>query len=155
MKLSEVTNNEDGKPGTYAGVRFDKRTVKSLEKYVKDNDIPNANDNWHTTLLYSRKHLPNYVPKEKYKPAMEGTPMALEVWPTQSGKNCLVINYSCSQLYQQHHKLMMKHGATYDFDEYKPHITLSYDVGDLDVDKLPQYKNKIKIVGEYREELDD
>lgn len=154
MKLSEITQNENNLPGSYAGVRFDKRTVKALEKYINDNEIPNPNDNWHTTLLYSRKHLPHYQPQEKYKPALTGVPQALEVWPTQSGKNCLVINYSCPPLYQRHHKLMAQHGATYDFDEYKPHVTLSYDIGDMDIDKLPAFKRKLKIVGEYYEDLD-
>lgn len=155
MKLSDVIENENKLPGSYAGVRFDKRTVNALEKYIKDNNIPNPNDNWHTTLLYSRKHLPHYKPDEKYKKPMVGTPMALEVWKSQSGKNVLVVNYSCPTLYQRHHKLMQQHGATYDFDEYKPHVTLSYDVGDdFDVDGLPEFKRQLKIVGEYYEDLD-
>jgi 2'-5' RNA ligase len=153
MKLSEVVENQD-QPGTYAGVRFDKRTVNALEKFNKKHSIPNQNDNWHTTLLYSRKHLPNYQPEEKYSSPYVGTPTGFEIWPSQDKKNVLVLTFSCPQLYQRHHKLMQQHGGTYDFDTYKPHVTLSYDVGDLDVKDLPEFKRQLKIVGEYHEELD-
>jgi hypothetical protein len=154
MKLSDVVKTEEH-PGTYAGVRFDKRTVTAFEKYNKDNNMPNPNDNWHTTLLYSRKHLPNYRPQEKYPSPYVGTPTGFEIWPSSSGKNVLVLTYSCPYLYQRHHKLMQQHGATYDFDQYKPHVTFSYDVGDLKVEDLPKFERTLKIVGEYYEPLDD
>jgi 2'-5' RNA ligase len=52
---------------------------------------------------------------------------------------------------------MKKHDATYDFPEYKPHITLSYDIGDLDEKNLPdigKYVDEIGIDEEYGEDLD-
>ncbi len=151
-----VQEKEDEKPGTYAGVKFSDDTIAALEKYTKDNKIPNAlpADKYHTTLLYSRKHLPNYKPEGDYKTPMTGSPTGFEIWPNyDSSKNCLVLSYSCPQLYQRHHKLMNQHGATYDFDEYKPHVTLSYDVGNLKVDKLPTFEDSLEITSEYDEEL--
>lgn len=153
MKLSEVTKTDNQQPGTYAAVRFDDKTVKALEKFIKDNKIPNPNDNWHTTLLYSRKHLPKYLPEKEYQTPYTGTPTEFEIWPSKDKKNVLVLTFSCPQLYQRHHKLMQQHGATYDFDEYKPHVTFSYDVGDFDIKKLPEFKKQLKIIGEYSEDL--
>lgn len=162
MKLKEITKTieEEALPGTYAGVRFGPDTVKALQKYGKSNGIPNRlpHENFHTTLLYSRKHLPNYQPAGDYPVPMKGTPVGFEVWPSQPDddgnvKNCLVLAYSCPTLYQRHHKLMNQHGATYDFDEYKPHVTLSYDIGDFNADDLPPFEEELEIVSEYMEEL--
>ena len=50
---------------------------------------------------------------------------------------------------------MKEHGATYDYDEYKPHITLSYDVDDLDPDQLPSFDKDIIITEETGSDLDD
>lgn len=163
MKLTEIATKAEETathPGTYAGVRFSPATIESLEKYAKDNKIPHRikGDHFHTTLLYSRKHLPKYSAAGPYEVPMNGSPTGFEIWPSQPDdkgkvKNCLVLTYSCPQLYQRHHKLMNQHGATYDFDEYKPHVTLSYDVGNLKVDKLPDFEDNLEIVEEYDEEL--
>lgn len=162
MKLKDITHTvTDKKPGTYAGIRFSPETVEALEAFGKTHKIANqlTNDDFHSTLLYSRKHLPNYEPAGDYQQPMIGTPTQWDVWPSNpdedgNTRNILVLQYSCPPLYQRHHELMQKHGATYDFDTYKPHITISYDAGDINVDKLPLFDGDIEIVSEYMEELD-
>ena len=148
MKLGEII--ETGK-GTYAAVRFDNETVKNLKRYVKENGIPNPNTDWHTTLLYSRKHLVNYKPTKKYATMMEGVAKDFELY--DDGK-VLALNFSCPPLYQRHHKLMLEHGATYDYDQYRPHVTLSYDASNVNIDELPEIDFPIRIVGEYSEDLE-
>lgn len=145
--------------GTYAGVRFSKGTTERIRQFGKDNNIPCLlKPNYmHSTLLFSRKYLPNYRSQGKIDPPYKGTPKSLEIWPTQDEKNCLVLRYDCQDLVDRHHELMDKHQATYDFPEYIPHVTLSYDVGSLDVDKLPaitDYVDELQIVEEYKEDLD-
>jgi hypothetical protein len=52
---------------------------------------------------------------------------------------------------------MSDHKATYDFPKYEPHITLSYDIGDMDIKKLPNMFDTvpfINITTEYSEDLD-
>ena len=67
MKLKDLFEKDATKKGSYAGVRFDKETNRALHKYMKENKIPNAirPDKLHTTVLYSRKYLPNYKPAGK------------------------------------------------------------------------------------------
>jgi hypothetical protein len=50
---------------------------------------------------------------------------------------------------------MKLHKAEYDFDEYKCHITLSYDIGDFDYKKLnpKDFVKSIEVVKEYQEDL--
>lgn len=156
MKLNEVAN----KKGTYAGVRFTPETLKNVEQYIKQNNIPNPLDisHMHSTLLYSRKYLPNYKAEGKYDDIMIGKPTGFKVWESQlddDGKTsmCLVLTYKCPALDKRHEYLMKKYDAEYDYDDYKTHITFSYDVGDFDHTKLPDVDFDIQINKEYQEDL--
>jgi hypothetical protein len=67
------------------------------------------------------------------------------------------MKFKCEELNARHKELMDEHDATYDFPEYKTHVTLSYDIGDMDETKLPDVIKTIgemKIVKEYGEDLD-
>lgn len=163
MKLHELREAMKIK-GTYAGVRFCDDTTQSLIDYMNEADIPNMLDKekLHTTLLYSRKHCPNYEPADSV--SYTGTPGGFEVWNTNPPEGsdsavsrCLVMKYDCPELIQRHKDLREEHGATHDYPEYTPHITLSYDIGDIDVNRFPDIRkhvSQINIVKEYKEELD-
>ena len=161
MKLNELTLQEaEDKLGTYAGVKFKTASINNVETYIKNNKIPNPvpGDKLHTTLLYSRKHCPNYKPLTTYDAPLIGTPTEFDVWESQAdndGKKsrCLVLEYDCKGLDDRHSELMKEHDATYDYDEYKTHITLSYDVGDMDIKDLPKFTDDLEIDGEYSEDL--
>lgn len=61
-------------------------------------------------------------------------------------------------LSDRHYMLREQFDATHDFEEYIPHITLSYDIGDFDVSKLPDIRAVLPdlyIVSEFNEELKD
>lgn len=154
MKSDEFIKKTHHK-GTYAGVHFSESTQDDLKKFMMMNDIPNPvpRDKLHTTLLYSRKRCPNYVPRGLIDPPLVGKPTGFEVWPSQEGNNCLVLKYDCPELTQRHKDLMSEHGATFDYPEYRTHVTLSYDIGDMDISSLPPYEGTIEIVEEYAEEL--
>ena len=147
--------------GTYAGVHFGDDTKDAVDLYIKENGIPNATptDKLHCTLLYSRKHCPNYEPLGQLEPMLRGKPGAFQVWegqPDDDGNkpNCLIMEFDCVKLSARHKELMDEHDATYDFDEYKTHITFSYDIGEMDIKDLPEFTGPINIVEEYGEELD-
>lgn len=150
---------EQQERGTYAGVRFSKETKERLRQYGKDNNIPCMlkPEYMHSTLLFSRKYLPEYRAQGEIDPPYKGTPKSLELWPTRDEKNCLVLRYDCQDLVDRHHELMDKHQAMYDFDQFIPHVSLSYDVGNIDVNKLPpmtDYVDELEIVEEYKDDLD-
>jgi hypothetical protein len=161
MKLFEL--KETGGEGTYAGVKFSKDTIKAIKQYGKDNQLPNRlpSNKLHSTLLYSRTFCPNYQPLGKLPKPWVGKPTHLELWPSQPDEDgnvsrCLVLRYKCRELEQRHEDLMDAHDATFDFDTYDPHITLSYDVGELDLDSLPDITetlDTIEINEEYGETL--
>lgn len=163
MKLTDLIEEKEETKGTYAAVSFSKDTIDGIKKYIKENDIPNHTkfDKMHTTLLYSKKYCPDYTPFGKFDTPMIGKGTGFEVWDSQADDDghvakCLVMRYDCSELSKRHNELMKEHDAAYDFDEYKPHITFSYDINDgadIDHDELPKFSGKIEIVEEYGEDL--
>jgi len=146
---------EYSQKGTYAALKPTKEDAKALYDIYKSLGVPNVeqSNKLHCTLLYSRKFLPNYKPEPDVK--FNGSVTGVEIWPTKSGKNCLVMKFTSPKIVKRHNQLMDEHKATYDYPEYKTHLSLSYDVGDFDTstieDKLPK---AITLTGEYQEELD-
>jgi hypothetical protein len=162
MKFDELFEDAQKLPdGTYAGVRFSEKTVKAIEDYCKANNIPKAvpPNKLHSTVLYSRKYCPDYTPVGEYEEKLIGTPIGFEVWKSQPTKqypnptSCLVLKYDCPALVARHKELMDTHKATYDHPQYSPHVTFSYDIGDLDINELPKFEVPIEIVYEYGEDL--
>ena len=158
MKLEEL--KEEKQKGSYAGVKFSKKTNDDLVNYIKANKIIGGvpKNKLHCTLLYSRKFLPDYKAKGKLSPPMIGKPKGFHIWKTQSGKHALVLTFSCPELVKRHKELMKDHDAQYDYDEYKTHVTLSYDVGEefkiKDLKDIEDFVENIEIVKEYQEDLD-
>lgn len=67
----------------------------------------------------------------------------------------LVLLIECEELHNRHEFLMKEHDASYDYPTYKPHITLSYDAGEVDLDKLTDLTSlkDLEITTEYGEDL--
>lgn len=139
--------------GTYSAVRIRhaKQLRKSLQELHPDIDVIDE-DLMHCTLLFSRKFLPDYVPD----PSLEHQARisGLEVWDTQDKKRALVATLDCPSLVARHKELMKEHEATYDHPEYKPHFTISYDIGDLPKPEVTLNQNAwLTLTDEYMEDL--
>lgn len=147
---------KDASKGTYAAVRPTEHASHMLRTIMMKHNVLNAEpcDKLHVTLLYSRKHLPDYNPNPSLM--FMATPEKFEIWPTKSGKNCLVLKMKSDMLVQRHKQLMADHQATYDYPEYTPHISLSYDAGDIDVSKFNIEDLPMHLIFsyEYEESLD-
>ena len=160
MKSNEFIRKTHHK-GTYAGIRFSDETKQAVKEYIEANSIPNPTptDKLHATLLYSRKRCPDYEAQGDLSPTLRGKPGAFQVWegqPDEEGHvpNCLVMEFDCAELTARHKELMKEHEATYDFPDYKTHITFSYDIGEMSKDDLPAFEGPVELVHEYQEELD-
>lgn len=146
---------EKEQPGTYAAACPDQNSANRLVDFMTKHQIQNPEpaDKLHCTILYSRKHLPNYVPMPKL--TFVAIPTSLEIWP-ESGKNILVLKFDSPGLQARHKELMNTHQATWDYPDYKTHITLSYDAGDIDIKTLDysMIAKPIIFTNEYQEDLD-
>lgn len=161
MRLQDLQEQEE-KKGTYAGIQFDDDTKDRIMQFIKENKIPNpiARDKLHTTLIYSRKYLPKYEAAGKINPPWVAEPVDFDVWESQADKDgkksrCLVMKIECTECTERHNEIMDEHKATFDYDEYRPHITLSYDIGDFKTSTLPKASTigDLKAVKEYKEDL--
>lgn len=110
--------------GTYVAIKFSADTLlrlQSLQKRAKLNN-PIPLEELHATVCYSRNPI-HVVPKVGNKViAVHGFVENLE---TKDG-NAVVLRLDSPYLAERHEQLR-KLGATHDFDDYLPHISLSYD----------------------------
>jgi 2'-5' RNA ligase len=124
-------------------------------------EIPNTltKDKVHTTLIYSTKHVEGVEvnAEEVYNAFIS----KLDIFTSSTGNKCLVAILECGKMVSRHKELMKKYGFTYDYPEYIPHVTLSYDIKDWDrFDLMNQYIKDSKFIyqlqgaGEYYEDLD-
>lgn len=139
--------------GTYIAVNYDERAKDYLIGWCTSNAIPNPvnRDSIHTTVVYSRVTLDRYLPSPNLDHvAVIGN---LDVFTSNmNGKttNCLVVTLKSGFLVARHNWLRECFGATHDFQDYVPHITLSYDIGDLDISSLSIDVTELKIISEIK-----
>jgi hypothetical protein len=153
------TNNN----GTYVAVRFSEGTADKLHEYATSHNVPNRLEasEYHSTVVYSRNKLKNISLLRELSPNWIGYPTGFDVFDsTENGQitKCLVMKFSCVKLEARHVHLVEYNNATHDFPTYEAHISLSYDIGDFDIDLLGDIKSflpEILITHEFSEELKD
>lgn len=119
--------------GVYVAVNYTNGTTNKIHELF--DGVPNLvpKDKIHTTVIYSRTGDFNNVDISQYDDISKAYCFCygLDVWKTQDGKNALVMKIpNAMHLIEAHRQLMKKYDLSYDFPEYQPHITISYDVGD-------------------------
>lgn len=158
MNGKEAVLKEDKQDtkGIYVAVKYNQSASDDLLDFIKKYNIPSTlkAEDFHTTLIYSRK----FADIKELDDNMEDSeiiakPTELHVFETFDKKRALVIKLDCPYLEQRHKYLMQKYDLTYDYEEYIPHITLSYDIGDLEVPTDVEFPNFFRIQAEYQEEL--
>ena len=145
----------EGMPaGTYVGARLSDDSAEKIMKFIKENDIPEPLDKskLHITLIHSRKYLPKFKSRGKLEEPMLAEPTGVALFGEE--KNALVVKLKSPDLVKRHKQIMEEHGATFDFDEYKPHVSLSYecvgfDTSTLNINEL----GPLEITEEYDNEL--
>lgn len=145
--------------GTYYGARPTKKTAEAILDFLSDNRIVNpiTEELLHCTVCYSRvwcgeKHLGDLDPH------WNGQFEAHNVWSSapkedEDTSNCLTLSFKCPEMHDRHHHLR-RNGATHDFPDFKPHLTLSYDVGqEFEVNELPHFDGPLAFHQEYSEPI--
>jgi len=158
LKKSETKNNRRMPDGTFVGVRFDADTKLKVKQVIKGLGLKkpiNVDDDLHTTVIYSRKQLPNFKSGGMLKESVTAKPTKFTLFSARDGNNALVMELDSEFLTSRHKNIMKEHEAEYDWPSYKPHLTLSYDAGDFDVGKHTpsDYIDNLTINEEYDEPL--
>jgi hypothetical protein len=150
MRLMEIISPK----GTYVGLRVLDPGTDVLRTYIHEHAIPyklgSKERRKHVTLIYSRTYCPDVVASPEVHTVR---PVGLDVFTAYGDKKALVLLLSAPTVVARHRKLMSEHPLTYDYPQFKAHITLSYDIGDFDYTALPPLSTELKLGDEYVEEL--
>lgn len=143
MSLSQYAKHKDG---TYVALELSKESKALLDNFVEMNlGLTERVDpsTFHITIIYSRTPVPS---AENYRHSnslpVESMATGYEIFPTKNDGKCLVMRLVCPYATRLNAQLG-KEGATSDYDEYKPHLTLAYDMAqeiDPHALALPQFQ---------------
>lgn len=163
MKLTEIKElikeEDETSTGAFVGAKFSEKSNDALVKFIKDANIPNATerDQLHTTVMYTYSDVPDLVDEtgQSFDPPLIAKPTKFEIFNTQDDNDCLVLRIECDKLTERHEDIIADYGAVYTHDEYKPHITLSYNCNDINIKDLeiPETLTEIEIIEEYATSL--
>lgn len=144
----------DSTKGTYVAVKFSDETLDALQQLQSELKLLNKvkREDLHSTIVYSRVKIPYRINKVDTNEALVSQNQSLQLWETSDGKALVLLMNDAASLKFRHDYAKVL-GATYDFPDYLPHITLSYNVG---VQKVELFDTQIDIVTshEYVEDLD-
>jgi hypothetical protein len=106
----------------------------------------------HVTVLYSRLSHPNLVPSDtKFRSRFKG----YDLLTGSKGESVLVMLIESPSLVAHHDALIKEHGATHDFPDFLPHITINYHFNGTrsDLENIPPYPYDIMLGEEYIDDL--
>jgi hypothetical protein len=157
LTFKEFLQEKYGTTGTYAAYKFSASSKRSIAEYMTDTKVPNPidPDKLHVTLLYSRKPMVGFMARGDLSDPIQVFVTGFDVWDTQDGAKALVARLDAPQVVARHKELMDTFNGTYDFPEYKPHTTLSYNVStEFDQTSLPAFRWPLYLATEYGSNLD-
>lgn len=115
-------------------------------------------DDLHVTVLFSRAHvdwLKMGSPWEQNdKGELRVPPGGARVVEPLGDKGAIVLLFNSSALAWRHED-MVKNGASHDFSDYQPHVTITYAGSDVDLEAVEPYRGELVFGPEIFEEVDD
>ena len=110
--------------GTYSSLLPSVESKEQLYLFCAKAGIENLvdSDEYHCTLIYSKNPCPT-ISSEDYGLPCQAIPVEFRVLGTDSP--VLVLEVYCPDAVNLHSRFRLKHGATHDYPEYIPHITVA------------------------------
>ncbi len=135
--LSQFAKHKDG---TYVSMDLSQGCKDILDHFVEMNlGLSERVDKstYHITIIYSRAPVPSAEQYAGSTTDIEATVSGYEVFPTKNDGKCLVmrLDFPFANLLN---KQLTAQGAISDYDTYKPHMTIAYDIKqEIDPETLP------------------
>ena len=144
--------NIDHESGTYAKLVPDLSSIKQLYAFAKSCKFPQlvGQKNYHCTLIYSKNPCPHIAEVKVAMPILAKPTYLEEVQP-----GVVILNLNCPKACELFNLFHKDYNATHDFECYKPHITLSYDSGKIDIRSIDVPNMTIRFVQCHIEPLMD
>jgi 2'-5' RNA ligase len=142
MNIASLSQYAKHKDGTYVALEMSQESKDMLDNFVQTNlGLSERVDKktYHITVIYSRTPVPSAEALLHMNTSIpvEAQPVSYEIFPTKNDGQCLVMRVICPYATRINSQLGNE-GATSDYDDYKPHITIAYDIKEkVDANSLP------------------
>lgn len=111
----------------------------------------------HVTVAYSRDPVDWMAVGSSWSGGEKGTLTVSPGGPRlveKFGGGAVVLLFGSSELSWRHRDIV-ESGASWDWPDYNPHITITYEPGDVDLSKVEPYRGKIELGPEVFEEVEE
>lgn len=148
--LMEYSKHKDG---TYVSMDLNDASRELLDNFVEMNlGLSERVDKstYHITIIYSRTPVPSAEKAQGLSTETAATVTGYEVFPTKNDGKCLVMRLKFT-FAEFLNKKLTQEGATSDYDSYKPHMTIAYNMAQevdpdtLPIPQFPLYFNHVKV----------
>lgn len=141
----------DSEPKTLY-VHRDVQNIKDIKAWAKKNGFKSISKNLHVTVVYSKTPVDWMKMGNAWEATLEihdGGPRQID----QFGVNGAVVLLFASNELKYRHGQMRNQGASSDYDDYQPHITITYKADGLDLGMVEPYRGRIVLGPEIFEEI--
>jgi 2'-5' RNA ligase len=151
--LASLQQYAKHKNGTYVSMDLSDSCKGLMDHFVEMNlGLSQRVDKstYHITVIYSRSPVPSAENYAGSQANQEARVTGYEVFPTKNDGQCLVMRIDFPFAETLNRQLTAE-GATSDYDTYKPHMTIAYDIKQqvdpktLPVPEFPLYFNRVKV----------
>ena len=138
--IATLTQFAKHKDGTYVSMDLSDHCRELIDHFVEMNlGLTERVDKstYHITVIYSRAPVPSAEQYTGSTTDIGATVTGYEVFPTKNDGKCLVmrLDFPFANLLN---KQLTAEGAMSDYPEYKPHMTIAYDIKqEIDPHSLP------------------
>jgi len=125
---------------------------RAFRRWAEGQGFRNVERDLHVTILYSRTPVDPFKMGESWSPRLtipEGGARKVE---RLGDDGAIVLKFASGELKWRHEE-MIGRGASHDFDEFVPHVTITYDGDGVDLDKVEPYTGELVFGPELFEEL--
>lgn len=141
-------------------IRRDVINAGEITKWAKSQGFKTVMKGLHVTLAYSSSPVdwmlipdPSQFGLVNDDGRIEVTPGGPRVVEPLGPKGAIVLLFNSAVLQWRHQDLHSVLGLTSDYPKYQPHITITYDPGELDLSTVEPYTGKIVLGPEIFEEI--
>lgn len=116
-------------------------------------------DDMHVTVAFSRVAVDWMKAGESWSSERDGKlivqPGGARLVEKLGDKGAVVLLFNSSDLSWRHEAIRRDAGASWDYPEYQPHVTITYAGSEVDLDKVEPYRGKLIFGPEIFQELDE
>jgi len=127
-----------------------------LVKWAKQNGFKTTlePEDMHVTITYSKKAVVWPEKSNAIELGISGGASERKIELFGEDKNIAVLTFRCRQL-EKRWEQFKSFGCSYDFPEYRPHVTISYSGKFVDLNTIKPYTGLLKFGEEVFKEVDE